>query len=267
MAPLELDDDRDLARCRMAARAAASVLVEAHGQAQPTRRKGGPLDLVTEFDQRAEAIIVETLQAADPDALVVAEEGGRQGSAAAARVYWVDPLDGTTNFAHGLPLFSVSIALYEGGAPRAAVVVAPALGWEFAAAAGRGATWNGAPLHVSKTPRLDESLLVTGFPYDRRESPDNNFRRFEAFAKASHGVRRLGSAALDLCCVARGWFDGYWERKLKPWDVAAGVLIAAEAGARVTAFDGGPTTPERGEVVATNGLIHDAVLAMLRQVP
>jgi myo-inositol-1(or 4)-monophosphatase len=261
------DLDRDLGVCRDAARAAAAVLGEAHGRAQPARLKAGPIDLVTEFDQRAEGAIVACLHAADPEALVVAEEGGRHGSQAAARVYWVDPLDGTTNFAHGLPLFSVSVALYQDGAPRAGVVLAPALGWEFAAARGRGATGNGVPLHVSTTPRLEESLLVTGFPYDRRVSPDNNFRRFEAFATASHGVRRLGSAALDLCCVARGWFDGYWERKLKPWDLAAGMLIAAEAGARVTAFDGGPTAPERGEVVATNGLIHAAVLEVLARVP
>jgi myo-inositol-1(or 4)-monophosphatase len=267
MAEPGVTDDRDLGLCRAAARAAAAVLFEAHGRAQPAQRKGGPIDLVTEFDRRAEGAIVASLHAADPEALVIAEEGGQQGSAGARRVYWVDPLDGTTNFSHGLPIFSVSIALYLEGAAHAAVVAVPALGWEFAAARGRGATWNGAPLHVSATPRLEEALLVTGFPYDRRESPDNNFRRFEAFAKASHGVRRLGSAALDLCCVARGWFDGYWEKKLKPWDIAAGLLIAAEAGARVTAFDGSPTAPERGEVVATNGLIHDAVLEMLARVP
>jgi myo-inositol-1(or 4)-monophosphatase len=262
-----LDDDRDLGLCRRAAQAAAAVLAAAHGQAQPTQRKGSPLDLVTDFDRRAESVIVATLHEADPAALVVAEEGGPLGSAAAARVYWVDPLDGTTNFAHGLPLFSVSIGLYEAGAPRAAVVIAPALGWEFAAAAGRGATCNGVPLHVSTTPRLEEALLVTGFPYDLRESPDDNLRRFEALTKASRGVRRLGSAALDLCFVARGWLDGYWERKLKPWDLAAGMLIAAEAGGRVTAFDGGPPVPESGAVVATNGLIHDALLGILRQVP
>jgi myo-inositol-1(or 4)-monophosphatase len=262
-----MTDDRDLAHCLAAARAAAAVLAEAQGRGQPAQLKAGPLDLVTEFDRRAEAAVVATLRAADPDALVVAEEGGGQGRAAAPRVYWVDPLDGTTNFAHGVPLFSVSIGLYVEGVARAAVVAAPALGWEIAAARGQGATWNGAPIHVSTTPRLDVALLVTGFPYDRRESPDNNFRRFEAFAKASHGVRRFGSAALDLCCVARGWFDGYWERKLKPWDLAAGMLIAAEAGARVTAFDGGPTAPERGEVVATNGLIHADVLDLLARVP
>jgi myo-inositol-1(or 4)-monophosphatase len=261
------DLDRDLGICRDAARAAAAVLAEGHGRPQPTQHKGGPKDLVTEFDRRAEGVIVARLHAADPEALVVAEEGGRQGSHTAARVYWVDPLDGTTNFAHGLPIFSVSIALYQDDAPRAAVVVAPALGWEFAATRGGGATCNGAPLRVSTTPDLAEALLVTGFPYDRRESAENNFGRFEAFAKLSHGVRRLGSAALDLCCVARGWFDGYWERKLKPWDIAAGMLIAAEAGARVTAFDGGPASPEGGEVVVTNGLIHDAVLEVLRQVP
>ena len=134
------DRDRDLAACLDAARAAAALLAEGHGRAQPARSKGGPLDLVTEFDRRAEEIIVARLRRHDPNALVVAEESGRQGSHEAARVYWVDPLDGTTNFAHGLPLFSISIALYQDGLPRAAVVMAPALGWEFAAASGQGAT-------------------------------------------------------------------------------------------------------------------------------
>jgi myo-inositol-1(or 4)-monophosphatase len=267
MAGADGDLDRDLGTCLDAARTAAAVLTEAHGRAQPARLKGGPLDLVTEFDRRAEAAILARLRAADPDALVVAEESGRQGSHAAARVYWVDPLDGTTNFAHGLPLFSVSIALYQDGVPRAAVVSAPALGWEFAATAGGGATCNGVALRVSSTSRLQDALLVTGFPYDRRESADNNFRRFEAFAKLTHGVRRLGSAALDLCYVARGWFDGYWEHKLQPWDLAAGLLIAAEAGARLTDFAGGPVSVERGEAVATNGLIHEAVLEVLGRVP
>jgi myo-inositol-1(or 4)-monophosphatase len=261
-----MDWSRELAVAQEAAEAAAAILRSGWGQRPSFACKSSNTDLVTDFDRRAESAVLGVLTGAFPDDGITAEESGRRASGS-GRTWHVDPLDGTTNFSHGLPLFSVSIALYQEGSPRAAAVVAPALGWEFAAARGQGATCNGGPLRVSATGRLDDALLVTGFPYDRRESADNNFRRFEALAQLTHGVRRLGSAALDLCFVARGWLDGYWEHKLKPWDIAAGVLIAAEAGARLTAFDGGPLAVERGEVVATNGLIHDELLGVLGRVP
>jgi len=261
------DAHSSLLRCLEAATRGANVLLKAHKGGHRVTIKDQPIDLVTEFDKRSEAAIVEYVHTVEPDAFIVAEEGGPQGHKEASRVWWIDPLDGTTNFAHGLPLFSVSVAVYENGNPLAAVVVAPALGWQFAAARGCGATMNGQPIRVSTTSKLCESLLVTGFPYDRRTSADNNFARFEFLAKKTHGVRRLGSAALDLCLVARGWLDGYWEKKLKPWDIAAGVLIAAEAGARITSFDGGPMDLLHGEVLATNGLIHNELLEALACLP
>ncbi|HEY3357358.1 MAG TPA: inositol monophosphatase family protein [Polyangia bacterium] len=255
----------DLALCRALAGEAAAILREGHGRAQPIELKG-PVDLVTEYDRRVEALIVRRLRAADPQARIVGEEGGAQGSAGAERVWYVDPLDGTTNFAHGLPIFSVSIALYVAGEPRCGLVHAPALGWEFAASRGGGATLNGDAIRVSATATLDGALLVTGFPYDRRTTSELNLDNFGAFVRRTQGVRRLGSAALDLCFVARGWLDGYWERKLHPWDVAAGALIAAEAGARLTDLAGGPPHVEQGEIVASNGRIHDAMLAVLADV-
>jgi myo-inositol-1(or 4)-monophosphatase len=255
----------DLALARDLAAGAAAILSEGHGRAQPIELKG-PVDLVTEYDRRVEELIVGRLGAADPGARIIGEEGGARGDERAARVWYVDPLDGTTNFAHGLPIFCTSIALYERGEPRCGLVHAPMLGWEFAATRGGGATMNGEPLRVSQTPALDAALLVTGFPYDRRTNPDNNVANFGAFVRRTQGVRRLGSAALDLCFVARGWFDGYWERKLHPWDVAAGLLIATEAGARATDLQGGPVRLDAGEVLASNGRIHDAMVAVLAEV-
>jgi myo-inositol-1(or 4)-monophosphatase len=258
-------DTDALELCRAIAAAGAAILRAGHGRAGPIELKG-PVDLVTEYDRRVEALVVDRLRAADPAARIVGEEGGASGDAAARRVWYVDPLDGTTNFAHGLPVFAISIALYEDGAPRVGLVHAPALGWEFAAIAGGGATRNGAPIAVSPTASLARALLATGFPYDRRTTADNNLDAFGAFMRRTQGVRRLGSAALDLCCVGAGWFDGYWEKKLQPWDIAAGALVAAEAGARLTDLRGGPMRIEGGEVCASNGHLHDAMLALLAEV-
>jgi myo-inositol-1(or 4)-monophosphatase len=254
----------DLALCRDVARAAGPLLCAGLKRARPVELKG-PVDLVTEYDRRAEELIVGRLQGVDPAARIVAEESGVRGAASAARVWYVDPLDGTTNFAHGLPIFAVSVALYVEGAPACGVVYAPALAWEFAAATGYGATLNGAPLRVSQTPALEAALLVTGFPYDRRTTHDSNLDEFGACVRLTQGVRRLGAASLDLCFVAAGWLDGYWEKKLNTWDLAAGAIVAAEAGARLTAFDGGPFALADGAVVATNGRIHDALLAVLAE--
>ncbi|HJZ86978.1 MAG TPA: inositol monophosphatase family protein [Polyangia bacterium] len=228
--------------------------------------KSGRTDLVTEYDRKSEACIVRALASACPDDAVVAEESGARGARGARRRWLVDPLDGTTNFAHGLPLFAVSIGLEIAGQLAAGVVVAPALGWEFAACAGGGATLNGKLLRVSSTGALERALLVTGFPYDRADNPENNFANWEAFQRRAQGVRRLGAAALDLCFVAAGWLDGYWEYRLQPWDLAAGSVIAREAGACLTDWRGGPFHPDAGEIVCSNGPIHDAMLALLRAV-
>ena len=244
------------------ARAAGAIQRRGWGRAGEPWSKAAEVDLVTEYDRLAEAAIVDLLRARFPDHAILAEEGGaRPGD---ERFRWVvDPLDGTVNFAHGLPLFAVSVALEVGGETALGVVLAPMLGWEFVATRDGGATLNGQPIHPSRLALLSRALLATGFPYDRRTSPVNNFDHFLAFQRRAGGVRRLGAASLDLCFVACGWLDGYWELKLSPWDVAAGELMVREAGGRTSDFLGGLPRPD--SIVASNGLIHDDMLAVLRE--
>lgn len=218
--------------------------------------KKGVNDLVTEADLAAEAAIVRTLRAAFPDHGILAEESGRHEGRNGA-VWIVDPLDGTTNFAHGLPFCAVSIALADAGRPVHGVVLNPFGGELFSAVAGRGATLNGRPIRVSTTARLPDALLATGFPYDPPEAMHARVMgRLAAAVAAARGVRRFGAAALDLCYVACGRLDGFWEEGLKPWDTAAGVLLVREAGGYVTDLDGGEFTLEGPTVLATNGALH-----------
>jgi myo-inositol-1(or 4)-monophosphatase len=235
-----------------AARAAADLLRQA--RPREIRSKSSPTDLVTEWDRRCEALIAERLAGLAPGVPILGEEEGLQGTGAGAR-WLVDPIDGTVNFAHGLPVFSVSIAYEEAGRLLAGVVVAPLLGWEFAGARGEGATLNGEPMRVSAVDRLSQAMLVTGFPYDVGTS-GANLDEWSHLSRRAAALRRLGSAAIDLACVARGWFDGHWERKLNAWDVAAGVVLIEEAGGRVSSYAGGPLDVDGGEIVASNGLIH-----------
>jgi myo-inositol-1(or 4)-monophosphatase len=176
----------------------------------------------------------------------------------------IDPLDGTTSYSHGLPHFSVSIALEIEGEIEAGVVFNPCLNECFSAIKGMGAHLNGQRIKVSKTKELNRSLLATGFPYDRVESPQNNLDHFNAFILKIHGIRRMGSAALDLCYTAAGRFDGYWEMKLSPWDSAAGLVIVKEAGGTVTGFGGGAYTIYDNEILASNGHIHDKMIEVLQ---
>lgn len=254
---------------RAVAERAADLLAGAAGRAQHVRTKTTFKDLVTEWDTRVEELIARELRARTPDIPLLAEESARDDELAAGAppLRWVvDPIDGTVNFAHGLPLFSVCISLEERGDPVCGVVRAPAMGWELYAERGAGAYDGGDRLRVSATAELAQALLATGFPYDRATSDDANFREWEHFQRRAGACRRLGCASLDLCMVARGWLDGYWEKKLQPWDLSAGALIVAEAGGRVTALDGGPFRSASGEACASNGLIHDAMLAELRAV-
>jgi myo-inositol-1(or 4)-monophosphatase len=248
-----------------AASAASKLLANAH--ASEVRSKSNPRDLVTEWDLRSEELIRKVLDELAPGIPVLGEEAG-QGSDGPSRLRWlVDPIDGTVNFAHGLPIWAVSIALEDAGRLLTGVVTAPALGWWFEATAGGGAhDGDGEPLRVSAIAQLDHSLLVTGFPYDRATSPNNNFAEWEHLQRTAGACRRLGAASLDLCLVARGWMDGYWERRLKPWDLAAGALIVQEAGGTVTNTRGGPFDPHTGEVVASNGAIHQGLVAELGRV-
>jgi myo-inositol-1(or 4)-monophosphatase len=237
--------------------------------ARPTEitTKSVPHDLVTEWDTRSEDLIRERLARLTPDIPVLGEERGGGGS---GPVWVVDPIDGTVNFAHGLPLWSVAIALVTDGRPDVGVIEAPALGWSYWGRRGSGGFWRQhreeGRLAVSTTAPLARAMLVTGFPYDRATNPANNFRQWEHFQRVAGACRRLGAASLDLCFVARGWIDGYWERQLKVWDVAAGALLVEEAGGLVTDTRGGVFDANTGEVAATNGAIHQEMLTELARV-
>ena len=227
--------------------------------------KGSPTNLVTEMDARAEALIVDALLAAFPDDAILAEERGAQ-TGGSGRRWIIDPLDGTTNYAHGLPIYAVSIALEVRGHVRLGVVYDPSQRELFVAERGAGAFCNDARLAVSGAATLDASLLATGFPYDIRVKADNNLREYAAFAVRTRGVRRMGSAVLYLAWLAAGRFDGYWELRLGPWDVAAGGLMVEEAGGRLTGLTGEPLDLDHPRVVASNARIHDQMLAVLREV-
>lgn len=255
----------ELALARRLANEAGALLRGASFAAHSASQKATAIDLVTEYDRRSEALIVAGLSAGFPaDAILAEESGARPGSS--GRRWLIDPLDGTTNFAHGLPFFCISIGLEESGVPQVGVVEAPALGWSFWGSRNEGAFFNGKRLAVSRTASLDEALLVTGFPYDRRTTADNNLREFSALELRAQGVRRIGAAALDLAMVAAGWFDGYWEGKLQPWDWAAGMLLVQEAGGRLSTRADRPFLVEGSDLVATNGHIHDALVAALAAV-
>jgi myo-inositol-1(or 4)-monophosphatase len=218
-----------------------------------------PHDLVTDADRASEAAIVAAIRAAFPSAAILGEEGGVYAGSGDER-FIVDPLDGTTNYAHRYPLFCVSIAYERAGVLEAAAIDAPLMGMRFAARRGGGATLNGAPMRVSSTATLDTALVCTGFnPADY----DRNGPHFAALSRRAQGVRRDGSAALDLALVAAGRYDGFWEWDLKPWDVAAGALLIAEAGGRVTAIDGSPFDLAGGSFAGTNGRIHAELAAVL----
>jgi myo-inositol-1(or 4)-monophosphatase len=199
-----------------------------------------------------------------PDHQVLAEEMGGASAVPAGPCWVFDPIDGTTNYAHGLPIFCASLALEIDGVLEVAAIYDPNRKELFTAERGGGAFLNGAPLRVSLAEQLVDALLVTGFPYDVHSRVDEVVGLFGAFVGQARAVRRLGSAAIDLCWVAAGRMDGFWEADLKPWDVAGGALVVAEAGGRVTGTDGGPFTSRGGHVLASNGRIHDAMLDVIR---
>ncbi len=222
----------------------------------------GAVDLVTPFDMGAQEILVGRLAAAFPGHGFLAEESLSRTGASDCR-WIIDPLDGTTNYTHAFPVFSVSAAFERAGRLVLGFVYDPMREEMFRAEAGRGASLNGAAIRVSGVADLGKSLLATGFPYDLRTSPDNNLGHWGRFIVRAQAIRRCGSAALDLAYVACGRFDGFWELKLKPWDVAAGALIVAEAGGRVTDFAGGEFMLRSPGILATNGLVHPAMLEVL----
>lgn len=241
------------------AREAGAILREGYGRPKQISYKG-EVDLVTESDKRSEELVVARLRERFPDHGIMAEEGG--GAAAIAKYYWhVDPLDGTTNFAHGYPCFAVSIGLAEDGYPIAGAVFNPIYNELFSAARGEGAYLNGARIHVSSVEKLAVSLVATGFPtHQRKKSANINY--YWQFTLRSHGVRRDGAAALDLCSVACGRFDAFWEFGLKSWDTAAGIVIVEEAGGRISDLEGQPYRLGGPSILATNGRIHEETLKL-----
>ena len=224
--------------------------------------KKGTIDLVTEADTGSERIIIETIRKVFTDHTILAEESGLSKGDADYR-WIIDPLDGTTNFAHQLGLFAISIAFALKGETVIGIVFNPITRELFTAVKGEGALLNGRPIRVSQPKTVSESFLVTGFPYNLRDHIDPLMKRFSKCLKASQGVRRLGSAAIDLCFLACGRFVGFWEQNLKPWDTAAGELIAKEAGAIVTDFANKPFTIDKTEILATNGKIHTEMISLL----
>jgi len=224
----------------------------------------GDVDLVTEADRASEKLIVGRLRAIWPTHDIVGEEGTRDDHGSAFRWY-VDPLDGTTNFAHGYPVFCVSMGLEHEGQLIAGILYDPTRDELFVAEKGSGATLNGKPIHVSTTTTLAESILGTGFPsFKRHKNPNIHF--YHQITLRSHGIRRAGSAALDLANVASGRYDGFWEFNLNPWDTSAGVLLVQEAGGTVTRFDGTPFRIDSRETMASNGIIHAELLENFRQI-
>jgi myo-inositol-1(or 4)-monophosphatase len=254
-------DAEEMGRSLDVAREITEALVEPliDAQAKTVRiEKKGAIDLVTEHDVRTEQFIRGQLHLALPHHRVVAEEEGASGGE--GPVWYVDPIDGTTNFAHGHPFFAVSMGLYANGVAQVAVVLAPALGKLFWGSRDAGAHVNSSPLRVSAARALSDALLATGFPYDRWTAEDQNLTEYGAVMRRAQGIRRCGAAALDLCFVAAGVYDGYWEQKLKPWDLAAGALLVELAGGRTTAYDGGAFDVESGSLVSSNGHIHEELV-------
>jgi len=263
---LHSSDSSLLATAILAARAAGRVLTE-HARSGFRIEYKAAINLVTDADRRAEDQIVQTILAAHPSHRILAEERGQGGNTHSRYQWIVDPLDGTTNFAHRFPFYSVSIGLEQDGECLLGVVLDPVRDELFTAVKGQGAYRNGEPIHVSDIKTLDKSLLVTGFAYNIRDTPNNNLDHFARLSLRAQAVRRTGSAALDLCYVAAGRFDGYWEVVLSPWDMAGGIVILREAGGLVSGITKESFSLYGQELVATNGLIHDQLLDALHQRP
>jgi myo-inositol-1(or 4)-monophosphatase len=242
---------------------AGAIQKARYGSAHEIRQKTGQLDLVTEVDRMCEDAILETLRERTPDADIVTEETPLERKG--ARVTWyVDPLDGTTNYAHGYPCFCASVAAAKDGVVVAGAVYEPLREELYSAERGAGAHLNGSRLAVSTTTELVKALLITGFPYDLHGKVAERLRFFNALVSHARAIRRDGAAAIDLCLVAAGRADGFFEEVLAPWDVQAGGLVVEEAGGKLTRFDGAPVGLEGGQVLAANAALHQAMMGVLR---
>lgn len=253
----------DLSNIETFARTAGEILRKGFGQKIRIDRKG-VIDLVTEMDRESESYLLEAIRERYPHHQIITEESGViEGEA--RQTWYIDPLDGTVNYAHGVPIFSVSIAYAEDGQVVLAGIYDPVQDEFYSAERGSGSWLNGVTLHVSEETMLDQSLLVTGFPYDIRTNPENNLDHYVDLTLRSRGVRRLGSAAIDLAYIAAGRFDGFWEVRIHSWDIAAGSLLVEEAGGLVTDIHGGPDfLSPNPSILATNGFIHEEMLSVLQ---
>jgi myo-inositol-1(or 4)-monophosphatase len=261
---VQVATDRLLAVAVEASTAAGNVLLEYARSGFHVLRKN-PINLVTDADHAAEQCIIEHIRRTFPTHRTLAEERGA-GADVPSRYRWIiDPLDGTTNFAHGFPVYAVSIGVECDGKLLVGVVYDPTRDELFTAETDCGALLNGRSIRVSDTAQLDAALVVTGFAYDIRDTSNNNLDHFSRFSLKAQGVRRTGSAALDLCYVAAGRFDGFWEVKLSPWDMAGGVVIVREAGGCITDLRGNAHSIHQPELVASNGRIHDEMLDVIRE--
>lgn len=267
--PLLFDTSHHLQTATRAALEAGELLRKGFGTQFRIDNKEGRHNLVTEYDHAAEKLIVESIRSVFPDHVFLGEEGGGATETTPGTVRWIiDPLDGTVNFAHSIPIFCVSIGAEfitpEGsGELICGVIYAPMTNELFTAERGKGATLNGVPLKVSTTQKLDDAILVTGFPYNASDNPGGCIDHFTRFVGMGIPVRRLGSAAIDLAYLAAGRFDGYWEVSLNAWDVAAGKLMLLEAGGNMTQYDGAPHNIMKGTMLASNGRIHEEMSAVL----
>ena len=241
---------------------ASKLILKNHKKIRSISYKGVS-NLVTNVDKEVEALIIKEINLRYPNHSIIAEESGTQKKDPNYE-WFIDPIDGTTNFAHSYPFFCTSIAFAKNGIVEFGLIKDPITNELYSARKNKGAKLNGRPIFVSKTKRLSETLLITGFPYDKQTSKMNNLKNFCNLTLLTHGVRRDGAAALDLCYVASGKVDGYWELKLSPWDVAAGVLILDEAGGKATGFKGEKYNICDSQIVATNGFIHKELLKHLR---
>lgn len=264
---LSLADRQELLVVALEAAREAGRLVERGWRKRPiAETKSVATDLVTAFDRESEELLRERLHQRTAFR-VVGEERGPDSARAGSAAWYVDPIDGTTNFVHGHPFYCVSVGLIvDDVLPILGAVVAPSLFTDWTGVVGVGAFRNGVPCRVSEVSRFTDALLATGFPYDR-EQPENNFDAFVQIKRRCQAVRRCGSAALDLCLVSDGTYDGYWERKLRPWDLAAGAAIVTAAGGQLSGFDGRALDVLTGDLVATNGAIHQSLVDELAGIP
>lgn len=247
-----------------AAREAGKILLENLGKVKKIGLKAKN-DLVTEIDLLSENIIVDSIKTAFPDHGILAEEGGEHSKDGSEFLWLIDPLDGTMNYAHTYPFFSISIALEKGGSLIMGLVYDPVRDEMFSAELGKGAKLNGEQIKPSSSNKLEDSLLATGFLHEDESIVEENLLHFANFIRNARGVRRDGSAALDLCYVACGRYDGFWELGLHPWDMASGAFVVEESGGEVTNLSGGEFTTYKGEIVASNNLIHDEMIRLLEK--